>query len=391
MKKKKLLIVIHHLTIGGIQKSLVSALNAIDYDKYDVTLYVRKNRTDLLEFINKKTEVIVNTDKTKYYRKISSLFFLLAIAFYSLIGSKNRKTVTENKLNEKIRKMQMEYEYRHYMKNKEFDIAVAYSQGFTPEFVDKYVNARKKTAFFHSSTQEQPELYKSISDRFDAFGVLNEKQAGLVEKWYPKMRGKTVIVENYVDRGFVAGCAEEFHIENPAGRFILCTCGRFAKVKGFDLACRTAKILKDSGIDFLWRFVGDGTERENIEQLVKDLGITDNIEFTGIKKNPYPYIASCDIYVQPSYEEAMPVAIIEAQILNRPVVSTDTLGGRSLIKNGETGVICETDPKFVSSKIIRLLTSRELYDKITDNLKSADHTCDFQNYKNQWEKVLSGD
>ena len=54
MKKKKLLLVIHHLTIGGIQKSLVSALNAIDYDKYDVTLYVRKNRTDLLEFINKK-------------------------------------------------------------------------------------------------------------------------------------------------------------------------------------------------------------------------------------------------------------------------------------------------------------------------------------------------
>lgn len=388
MKKKKLLIVIHHLTIGGIQKSLVSALNAIDYDKYDVTLYVRKNRTDLLEFINKKTEVIINTDKTKYYRKISSLFLLLAIAFYSLIGSKNRKAQTENRLNEKIRKMQMEYEYRNYMKNRDFDIAVAYSQGFTPQFVDKYVSARKKTAFFHSSTQEQPELYKSISERFDAFGVLNKEQAELVEKWYPKMRGKTVIVENYVDRGFVAGCAKEFNVENPDGCFILCTCGRFAKVKGFDLACKTAKILKDNGIDFLWRFVGDGAERANIEQLVKDLGITDNIEFVGMQKNPYPYIASCDIYVQPSYEEAMPVVIIEAQILNKPVVSTDTLGGRSLIKNGENGVVCKIDEESAACEIMRLLTDKNYYGEIVDNLKNVDHSGDLKNYKKQWDRLL---
>ena len=78
MKKKKLLLVIHHLTIGGIQKSLVSALNAIDYDKYDVTLYVRKNRTDLLEFINKKTEVIVNTNTTEKYLRC---FFCLQLHF----------------------------------------------------------------------------------------------------------------------------------------------------------------------------------------------------------------------------------------------------------------------------------------------------------------------
>ncbi len=388
MQKKKLLIVIHHLTIGGIQKSLVSALNAIDYDKYDVTLYVRKNRTDLLEFINKKTEVIVNVDKTKYYRKISSLFLLLAIAFYSVIGSENRKIRTENKLNEKIRKMQMEYEYRHYMKNRDFDIAVAYSQGFTPEFVDKYVHARKKTAFFHSSTQEQPELYKSISEKFDAFGVLNKEQAELVEKWYPKMRGKTVIVENYVDRGFVFGCAEVFNVVNPDGRFILCTCGRFAKVKGFDLACRTAKILKDNKIDFLWRFVGDGAERANIEQLVKKLGIADNIEFAGMQKNPYPYIASCDVYVQPSYEEAYGLSIKEALLLNLPVVTTDTLGGRSLIKNGENGVLCEIDGESIANGIIKLLTDKKYCDKILENLKNADRSGDFQNYKNQWSRLL---
>ena len=39
--KKKLLIVAHHMTIGGVQKSLISALKALDYNKYDVTLSTR--------------------------------------------------------------------------------------------------------------------------------------------------------------------------------------------------------------------------------------------------------------------------------------------------------------------------------------------------------------
>ena len=42
--KKKVLIAVHQLNLGGVQKALISALNAIDYSKNDVTLYIRKNR-----------------------------------------------------------------------------------------------------------------------------------------------------------------------------------------------------------------------------------------------------------------------------------------------------------------------------------------------------------
>ena len=67
--KKKLLIVAHHMTIGGVQKSLISALKALDYNTYDVTLYLRKNRTDLLSFVDERVNVIINTDPNRYYRK----------------------------------------------------------------------------------------------------------------------------------------------------------------------------------------------------------------------------------------------------------------------------------------------------------------------------------
>ena len=58
MIKRKVLIVIHQLNIGGAQKALISALNAIDYTENDVTLYVRKNRLDLLPFVNKNVSKI---------------------------------------------------------------------------------------------------------------------------------------------------------------------------------------------------------------------------------------------------------------------------------------------------------------------------------------------
>ena len=77
--KKKLLIVAHHMTIGGVQKSLISALKALDYNNYDVTLYLRKNRTDLLPFVDERVNVIVNTDPNRYYRKPYAIFLQVTV------------------------------------------------------------------------------------------------------------------------------------------------------------------------------------------------------------------------------------------------------------------------------------------------------------------------
>ena len=59
---KKVLFVANHLTVGGIQKSLISALNSIDYSANEVTLYIRKNRLDLLPYVNKNVKILINED-----------------------------------------------------------------------------------------------------------------------------------------------------------------------------------------------------------------------------------------------------------------------------------------------------------------------------------------
>lgn len=387
MNKKKIIFILPQLNVGGVQKTFLNVQRVIDYDKYDVTLYLRKDRQELGNSIDKRIKVIANEDNNKYYRRPRAVFFQILIFLAGLLGLKTKKEKLDDRLKHLIIRYSMNFEYKKYFAQSEYDTAVAYVQGYPALLCGKYVNAKEKVLFFHTSVDELHDVNAFVINDFDKICAIHKEQADMIKEWYPSVKDRVFIINNYVNYEDIIKKSREFNVPETEKK-VICTCGRMTKVKGFDLACKTAKILKDRGIDFLWRFVGDGTERENIERLVKDLGITDNIEFTGIKKNPYPYIASCDIYVQPSYEEAYGLSIKEALLLNRPVITTDTLGGRSLVKNGVNGAICAFDAESAGQEIMKFFTDKPYFKRICDNLKNTDYSNDFEKYKEQWNRLL---
>ena len=387
--KKKLLIVAHHMTIGGVQKSLISALKALDYDKYDVTLYLRKNRTDLLPFVDKRVNVILNTDPNRYYRKLYAIILQIKSLILKAFGKNDKARELNDILEEKIRNDAMEYERKTYFANAHYDIAVAYVQGYVALFVDKCIKADKKILFYHTSTNDTPEIHNAVIRNYYTVVALHEQQKALLKEWYPSSKGKIKIVENYTDKDLITEQSKAFSI--PAtDKTVICSCGRFSPVKGFDMAVETAKILKDNGKDFIWYFVGDGPERKNIEQKITECGLESNIVITGMQTNPYPYMACCDIYVQPSYEEAMPVTILEAHRLNKPVVTTATVGGCKLVETDTNGIVCDIKPEAIAENITDLINDKEKYTSILINLKATDYSHEFEKYKAQWEALLEG-
>lgn len=390
MNKKSLLIVIPHLTIGGVQKTLVSASKALDYDKYDVTLYLRKNRTDLLEYIDKRINVIVNTDPNHYYRKPYAIVLQLRMLLNKVLGRKSKADSLERELSDKILEDAMRYEQRTYFSSKKYDIAMAYVQGYTALFVDKCIDAEKKIIFFHTSVDEMHDMHKSILPDFDEIAALHKEQKELLEQWYPEEKAKISIVENYTDRDLIISQSKNINVEKNDDKTVLCSCGRFTSVKGFDMAVETASILKNNGIEFLWYFVGDGPERNNIEKKIAEHRLENNIVITGMQKNPYPYIAACDIYIQPSYEEAMPVTIIESHRLGKPVITTATVGGCKLVENDVNGIVCEINPESIAKSIASLINDRKKFVNILNHLKSIDYSHEFEKYKEQWNALLEG-
>lgn len=388
MKKKKLLIVAQHLTIGGAQKSLLAALKVLDYEKFDVTLYLRKNRTDLLSCVDERVNVIINDDKSHYYRKPYAVLLQGLSAFWKVIGEKEKAEKYNNKLKNAIVNYSMEYEKKHFFSSEKYDIAIAYVHGYPALFVAECVNAEKKYVFFHTSVDELHDMHKKILSKFTGVLAEHDLQKDLLEEWYSIPPEKIHIIENYVDRELILLQSKSEFIEVPEDKIILCYCGRIASVKGFDLAVKAAKILKDNNVPFLWLFVGDGPDREKVEQLIKKYNLEEDIVITGMKKNPYPYIAASHIYVQSSYEENTGITILEAHRLDKPVVSTKTVGGKKLVKHQENGLLAEINELSLAENIIALINDKQLMASISKNLKSENYSDEFERHKLSWQKLL---
>ncbi len=386
--KGKIVFVIPHLTIGGVQKSLIAALKVLDYEKFDVTLYLRKDRTDLLPFVDERVNVIINDDKHHYYRKPYTVFLQILIAVLSFLRKKEETEKLNQKLSDAIVNYSMDYEKKRFFKSEKYDIAIAYVQGYTALFVAECVNADKKFVFYHTSTDELHNVHEKIINKFDRIVAIHNEQKELIKQWYPVISDRITVVENYCDKALIEAQSKEFSVEKPEGKIVLCSCGRFSLVKGFDLAVEAAKILKEKNISFLWYFVGDGPERNNIEKLIEKYNLQEQIIITGMQKNPYPYIIACDIYVQPSFEESLGLTILEAHRLCKPVVATKTMGGFKTIENEVNGVLCEINAQAISDSIEKLITDKELFKNIKANLKNTDYSKELNQYKFQWKKLL---
>lgn len=389
MNKINLLIVIPHLTIGGVQKTLISALKAVDYDKYDVTIYLRKNRTELLSFIDKRAKIIVNNDSNKYYRRLKAIFFQLQIEFLKVFGKKDKAEEITKKLSVLIQDYSVDYEKKTYFSSTEYDVAISYVQGYTAYFVAKAIKAKQKIIFFHTSVDELHSIHEQIIPEFDKAVAIHDEQVALITDWYPSLKGKIFIIENYVDNELILEQSKAFSIPE-ANKTVICSCGRFSPVKGFDMAVEAAKILKDNGSDFIWYFVGDGPERSRLESMISKYGLENDIIITGMQKNPYPYIAGCDIYVQPSYEEALGLTILEAHRLSKPIITTATVGGCKLVQDGVNGIVCEINPKAIAESVTGLINDKAKYEKLVSLLKATDYSYEFQKYKEQWKNLLEG-
>lgn len=114
--------------------------------------------------------------------------------------------------------------------------------------------------------------------------------------------------------------------------------GRLEHEKGVDLlidafekvACQLPHCLL---------IVGDGSQRADLEQMVKRAHLPGRVYFTGELTNPYPAMKRADFIVLPSRWDAFPYVLLESLALELPIISTDCEGPVKILDNGEYGVI----------------------------------------------------
>ena len=378
---KKVLFVIDSLGCGGAEKSLVSLLPLLNKEKYKIHLWILK-RGGVFESLLPNNVIIQSEPRYSLLEKIK---LHIAQSLFSLVLRRNAFLQKHEHGAETYWKC---VGWAFKVPEENYDVAIAYQQGFPTYLVATKIDAHKKIAWINAdifSVGYNPVFNARVYTRFDVIVPVSKRLEEILRTHYSQFFDKFHCVYDIINPNIIKMQALEVHDEPfiKGNTITIVTTGRLALPKNHLLAVKAAKLLRDRGVDYKWLFIGEGSERSKIENLINEYELQNNVLLLGLETNPYPYMARCDVYVQTSSYEGFGLTIAEAKILGKPIVSTNFGVVHDQLKHGENGLIAEMTPESVSGNIIRLLEDDDLRNHIVANVKKEENTT----YISEVEKV----
>lgn len=381
--KKKILFIMPHFTCGGVESALLSLLDVIDREKYEISLLLLLEAGEFIERIPKDIKIlriqIPEKEQGVFLGKKNQLKNYLKRgkfikAFTSLIYNSKTK-ITSNRL-ELVNYFSRISDTIPTLEG-EYDIAVDYFGyvNFTTFYLSEKVNAKIKVSWLHtvfSNINPQPFLpyYKKMDRIFAVSQMVKDDFETVfpmldnVEVFYNIIDPESIREKSLTEKGFD---------DDYKGLRIL-TVGRISPEKGQDLAINALKRLIADEFDVRWYFIGGGEEQhiDEISSVLTEQEKQEHLCFLGMKDNPFPYMRQCDIYVQPSYVEGYCTTTNEARIVNCPIVTTDVSGAREQFVNEQTALIVDISEDGIYQGVKRLIEHPEMRKTLKENLKTLD-------------------
>lgn len=377
--KKKILFSIDSLHCAGAEKSLITLLSLLDYSKYEVDLQLFGYGGALEDLLPKEVNLLEPLKYTSFCdlsfkgaitESIKSLNFanFLARLKFTLAIRKEKYTNAQ-----KARIFWQKVSNVIEKNDKEYDIAISYAQGVPTFYVADKIKAKKKYAWVNVSyhlTGLEKEFQKNYYKIYDKIIAVSDSTREILNEVFPEYNNKIEVIYDINDPNFISKMSliGESYNDNFDGLRIL-TVGRLAKQKGYDIALEACKILRDKGINFRWYSLGIGPLKDEIEEYIIDNNLEENFKLLGVKSNPYPYIKNCDIYVQTSKFEGFGLAIAEARMLNKPVVTTRFDAVYNQMIDRKNGLVVDMNAEAVANGILELIHNKELTNNIIEYLK----------------------
>ena len=193
-------------------------------------------------------------------------------------------------------------------------------------------------------------LYRHASKNFSS--IIWASGAALDNFYYKNLiKNKSVVLPNVVDQKYIQLKAKEYKVDDEYDVIFL---GRLVALKNPARAIEIIRLVKEKKNDIKMAMVGDGEKRKEIESLIEKYGLEKNVKLFGYLENPYPVLNNSKLLLMTSEREGLPMVILEAQALGKPVVSTKIGGFEKLIVNDGNGYL-SNDVDDVARKAARYL------------------------------------
>lgn len=354
IEKSRIAVVIDSYTCGGVAMAAQVFLQFLAKEHYEITLFVRNYDPTKMLPVPPGVECR-SWGETRIFSPYNRLRALLNWRNFG------KKAVYQARCTD--------------MLPGEYDCAIAYqmiSNDVTIMALEK-IRAKRKVLWLHGKKnfrERDLAFYDKLYAKADQIVCVSLETEERFRSLMPKCADKTVTIHNFYDIPFIreqALALAEGMNTNP-GSIKIVSVGRLSKEKGFDRVPEVARRLEDAGYDFHWYIVGDGDKSVDVKASLREKQVEDRVHLLGHRKNPYPYVGNCDIYVQPSYTEGFCTSTMEAKILFRPVVTTDVPGMREQFVDGENGLIVDSSIDGLYDGIKRLIDTPQLMQRIIENL-----------------------
>jgi glycosyltransferase involved in cell wall biosynthesis len=213
-----------------------------------------------------------------------------------------------------------------------------------------------------------------------------------IAELYPDVAARIVHLPNPIDFDHVDRLAAADPRPRDPSRPVLVFVGRLVKEKRPDLLIDAAAELARRR-RFVLQICGDGPLAGDLRRQIRALGLDDSVEMLGFQSNPYAIVARADVFVMTSQHEGLPNALIEAQGLGIPAVSSRCpFGPEEIIDDGETGrLVAVGDPLAVADAVDELLADERLRAEMGRTAAARIRArYSVQSLVGRWEKLLAG-
>ena len=380
-KKIKLLFRHRSMEMGGVEKVMLSIVNNLNPEKFEITVCLNLNQGELRnEFPPHIRKLYLAEGKEDFSKNI----ILQKIQLYQ-----------RKKKLEKLRKNPGIIDKQHLKEY--FDIEIGMTYNDFESVLNSSNKNSKKIGWFHSEINVPglkpllPEILKQFP-QFDVMVYCSQKIKDLMHIHHPDLHfpREKVIINAISIEEIKVKAAEKIDPFSEKPRFV--SVGRLHYRKGYHKLIEAHTKLIREGHDHQILIVGEGEHRQNLEKLIKENKVERTFILLGNKMNPYPYIKNADFFILPSESEAWPLVIAEALILQKPIIATDTGDVSMMIAPEKTGILIPYKVEEMYYSMKRFLTDKPLISEIKNNLQNIEDQFDnkkiFESIEIMMEQIL---
>lgn len=327
---KKIIILSKNLNIGGMEKSLITLANKIDFEEYEVTIVLEKLEGELYKKLNKKIKVIdynLSNNKNIFIRKLINAY-------------KKIKFLIKN--------------YHRY------DCAINYATYSIFGSKMAVLSSKNSLLFIHSdyynvydrNIDEIKKFFKSICiEKFNKVIFVSRYSMEKAIEVMPVIKNKATLLGNLVDYEEILKQSNEYTASFNKEKVNIVYVGRLD-----ESSKQISKLIKavndgKNKEQYNLYIIGKGPDEEQYKEMTK----AQNIYFMGEKENPYPYIKEADYLILTSKYEGFPVVYNEATILNTKIITTIKVEDEQIVYDDKNIILLDKELNNFNDVIQRII------------------------------------